>query len=46
MPRQKGAIRLCTDRCMWAHPFTPAEDSEVFSSALEGWAKIHDRIHI
>ncbi len=45
-PRKNVAIRLCTDRCMWSHPFTPAENSDVFSEALLGWAAIHDRIHI
>lgn len=45
-PRKNVAIRLCTDRCMWAHPFTPAEESQVFSEALTSWSKIHDRIHI
>jgi len=45
-PRKNVAIRLCTDRCMWAHPFTPAEDSDVFSEAITRWSKIHDRIHI
>ena len=45
-PRKNVAIRLCTDRCMWAHPFTPAEQSDVFSQAITNWAKIHDRIHI
>ena len=45
-PRRNVAIRLCTDRCMWSHPFTPAEESDVFSTALLDWAAIHDRIHI
>jgi hypothetical protein len=45
-PRKNVAIRLCTDRCMWAHPFTPAEQSKVFSEAITSWSKIHDRIHI
>jgi hypothetical protein len=45
-PRRNVAIRLCTDRCMWAHPFTPAEDSPVFSEAMINWSKIHSRIHI
>ncbi len=45
-PRQNVAIRLCTDRCMWSHPFTPAEDSAVFREAMLGWSKIHNRIHI
>lgn len=45
-PRHNVAIRLCTDRCMWSRPFRPARESEVFQPALEGWAKIHNRIHI
>ena len=45
-PRHNVAIRLCTDRCMWAHPFTPARESDVFRPAMLGWAAIHDRIHI
>ncbi len=45
-PRKNVAIRLCTDRCMWAHPFTAAEESPVFSEAITDWSKIHDRIHI
>ena len=45
-PRENVAIRLCTDRCMWAHPFTPARESDVFSEAMTGWGAIHDRIHI
>ena len=45
-PRKNVAIRLCTDRCMWSHPFTPARESPVFSPAMEGWAAIHDNIHI
>ena len=31
---------------MWSRPFRPARESEVFQPALEGWAKIHNRIHI
>ena len=45
-PRKNVAIRLCTDRCMWSRPFTPARDSEVFSQAMEGWSQVHDSIHI
>jgi len=45
-PGKNVAIRLCTDNCMWAHPFTPAEDSEAFSTALTGWGAIHDRLHV
>ncbi len=45
-PRANVAIRLCTDNCMWAHPFTPAEQVEAFSTALIGWGAIHNRIHI
>lgn len=45
-PRANVAIRLCTDNCMWAHPFTPAEQVEAFSQALIGWGAIHNRIHI
>ncbi|MBN1345334.1 MAG: DUF4838 domain-containing protein [Phycisphaerae bacterium] len=45
-PRKNVAIRLCTDRCMWAYPFTPAEESPIFSEAMTSWSKIHDRIHI
>lgn len=45
-PRANVAIRLCTDRCMWAHPFTPAEQVDVFNKAMVGWGAIHNRIHI
>lgn len=45
-PRSNVAIRLCTDNCMWAHPFTPARQVEAFSKALIGWGAIHNRIHI
>jgi hypothetical protein len=45
-PRANMAIRLCTDNCMWSHPFTPAEKIDAFSSALIGWGAIHNRIHI
>lgn len=45
-PRPNVVIRLCTDSCMWRHPFTPARDSEYFRTALEGWARIHDKIFI
>lgn len=45
-PRANMAIRLCTDNCMWSHPFTPAEKIDAFSSALTGWGAIHNRIHI
>jgi hypothetical protein len=45
-PRLNVAIRLCTDNCMWAHPFTPAEQVDAFSKALIGWGAIHNRIHI
>ncbi|MCC6444730.1 MAG: DUF4838 domain-containing protein [Armatimonadetes bacterium] len=45
-PRKNVAIRLCTDNCMWSHPFTPAREIEAFDQALKGWAAIHDRIHI
>jgi len=45
-PRPNVAIRLCTDNCMWAHPFTPAEQVDAFSKAMIGWGAIHNRIHI
>ncbi|MFQ6098097.1 MAG: DUF4838 domain-containing protein, partial [Armatimonadota bacterium] len=45
-PRRNVAIRLCTDNCMWAHPFTPARESPAFSAAMEAWSAIHDQIHI
>lgn len=45
-PRSNVAIRLCTDNCMWAHPFTPARDVDAFSNAMVGWGSIHNRIHI
>lgn len=45
-PRRNVAIRLCTDNCMWSHPFTPARESEAFREAMEGWAAICDQIHI
>ena len=45
-PRRNVAIRLCTDNCMWAHPFTPAREIQAFHDAMIGWGAIHDRIHI
>jgi len=45
-PRRNVAIRLCTDNCMWSHPFTPARQSPQFSPMLESWSAIHDQIHI
>ena len=45
-PGPNVAIRLCTDSCMWPHPFRPAVETESFRQALEGWAAIHDKIHI
>ncbi len=45
-PRENVAMRLCTDNCMWAHPFTPAREIDAFRDAMEGWAAIHDQIHI
>ena len=45
-PRSNVAIRLCTDNCMWSHPFTPAREIEAFNKALVGWGAIHKRIHI
>ncbi|MFH1741112.1 MAG: DUF4838 domain-containing protein [bacterium] len=45
-PRKNMAIRLCTDNCMWEHPFTPARESPVFHDSLVDWAQIHNRIHI
>lgn len=45
-PRRNVAIRLCTDNCMWAHPFTPVRESEAFREAIEGWAAICKQIHI
>jgi hypothetical protein len=45
-PRRNVAIQLCTDRCMWAYPFTPARLNKDFSSALVAWSKVTDRIHI
>lgn len=45
-PRKNMAIRLCTDNCMWSHPFTPARESPAFHDALVAWGKIHHRIHI
>ena len=45
-PRANVAIRLCTDTCMWPHPYRPAVETESFREALEGWAAIHDKIHI
>jgi hypothetical protein len=45
-PRDNVAIRLCTDRCMWAHPFTAARESDVFAPMMETWSAVHDQIHI
>jgi hypothetical protein len=45
-PRRNVAIQLCTDNCMWAHPFMPARDIEAFRQAMEGWAAICKQIHI
>lgn len=45
-PRRNVAIRLCTDNCMWSHPFTPAREIEAFREAMEGWAAICEQIHI
>jgi len=45
-PRHNVAIQLCTDNCMWSHPFTPAQEIQPFKEAMEGWAAICDRIHI
>jgi hypothetical protein len=45
-PRKNVAIQLCTDNCMWAHPFTPAEQVEAFNKAMTGWAAIDCPIHI
>ena len=45
-PAPNVAIRLCTDTCMWPHPFRPAEQTESFRKALEGWSNIHNKIHI
>ncbi|MBX7257103.1 MAG: DUF4838 domain-containing protein [Candidatus Hydrogenedentes bacterium] len=45
-PRANVSIRLCTDNCMWSHPFTPAQDIEAFNKAMTGWGAIHNRIHI
>ena len=45
-PRANVAIRLCTDNCMWSHPFTPAEQIDAFRNAMIGWGDIHNRIHI
>jgi hypothetical protein len=45
-PAKNVVVRLCTDTCMWKHPFRPAMETEVFREALTGWAAIHDRIAI
>lgn len=45
-PRHNVAIRLCTDRCMWSYPFTPAEADPAFRDSVLEWAKVHNRIHI
>jgi hypothetical protein len=45
-PRPNVAIQLCTDNCMWAHPFTPAEQGEAFNKAMTGWSAINVPIHI
>ncbi len=45
-PRDNIAIRLCTDNCMWSHPFTPADEVPAFRDAMTGWGAIHKRIHI
>ncbi|MFA6243032.1 MAG: DUF4838 domain-containing protein, partial [Candidatus Hydrogenedentales bacterium] len=45
-PRANVSIQLCTDNCMWAHPFTPAEQIEAFNKAMTGWGAIHDCIYI
>ncbi|MDQ1257725.1 MAG: hypothetical protein QG656_2331 [Candidatus Hydrogenedentes bacterium] len=45
-PRKNVAICLCTDNCMWTHPFTPAREIQAFHDAMTGWGAIHNRIHI
>ena len=45
-PRSNVAIRLCTDRCMWGHPFTPARKSPEFAPMMETWSAVHNQIHI
>jgi hypothetical protein len=45
-PRANVAIQLCTDRCMWAYPFTPARENKDFSSAMVAWGKVTKRIHV
>ena len=45
-PRANVAIQLCTDRCMWAYPFTPARQNKDFSSAMVAWGKVTKRIHV
>lgn len=45
-PRPNVIIRLCTDNCMWSHPFTPAEEIPAFHDALTGWSAIHDKVSI
>lgn len=45
-PRHNVAIQLCTDNCMWAHPFTPAREIPAFREAMEGWGAICKRIYL
>lgn len=45
-PRPNVAMQLCTDNCMWAHPFTPAREVPAFKEAMEGWSAICDKILI
>jgi len=45
-PAKNVVIRLCTDTCMWGHPYRPAMEAEGFRDALTGWAAIHDKIGI